>query len=52
VPGWQRLEIPLGDVAGGPRDRPMDTKRIERLELFTSGLSSPAQLGVDNVRLQ
>lgn len=50
-PGWNEIIAPLSDVAGAPRDRILDLKRVAGIGLFAVSLEQPQIIYVDDVRL-
>lgn len=50
-PGWQTFEIALIDVATAPVERTMDLSTMRRFGLFTTQLSEPAVIYLDQLQL-
>ncbi len=51
-PGAQRVRFELSDVANAPAGRPLDLRRVGRLQFFAVDLRSPRVLYIDDVRLR
>lgn len=49
--GWTHWQIPLADIAGAPRGRSLNTQQISNIGLFSSHLSKPRIVYLDNLRL-
>ena len=52
TPGWNHFRIPLEDIASAPETRRMNLARMIRLLLFTSGVTEPRWIYLDNLRLE
>jgi VanZ family protein len=51
TPGWNRIEIDLGEVARSPANRRMDMRQIQEVMLFAMSLPTPRILYLDEIRL-
>jgi len=51
MPGWNQITISLQDLANAPTGRSMDTQLIDGLQIFVSGLASPATIYIDDIYL-
>jgi hypothetical protein len=51
LPGWNRIEIFLAEVAAAPRDRSLDLADIAALGIFASSLPQPRTVYLDDIRL-
>ncbi|GAB5443985.1 MAG: hypothetical protein Fues2KO_43340 [Fuerstiella sp.] len=47
----KKISIDLSEIADGPRNRSMDLADIRGLEFYCLGISQPATLQIDNLRL-
>jgi len=50
-PGWNHLIITIQEIENAPAGRKMNLKKIINLGIFTSRLSSPITIFIDDVRL-
>ena len=50
-PGWQTIAIPLEEIRGAPKERPMQMEAIDNVMLFAIRLPRPRTIYIDNVRL-
>ncbi|ROQ18440.1 hypothetical protein EDC38_2666 [Marinimicrobium koreense] len=50
--GWNHYRIPLEDIATAPETRRMNLARMIRLLIFTSGVTEPRWIYLDNLRLE
>ncbi len=50
--GWNRITIHLREVMLSPKKRSMDMAKIKKLRLFVIKLDKPANIYLDNVRLE
>ena len=50
-PGWNRFDIALAEVRSAPAQREMDMQTIRRVGLFTTQLTKPALLYLNDLRL-
>ncbi len=49
--GWSQLEVPLAQVATGPKGRPMDLSQVAGVILFVGKLERPRRFYIDQVQL-
>jgi VanZ family protein len=49
--GWNRIRVPLAEVASGPRERELDLRRVAGVGLFAVSLEDPQIITIDEVRL-
>lgn len=52
MPGWNSYRVDLESIRQAPATRTMNMNAIRRLMIFTSGLSAPATVYLDNLRLE
>ena len=50
-PGWNQITISLQELANAPAGRSMNTQLIDGLQIFVSGLASPATIYIDEIYL-
>jgi hypothetical protein len=50
-PGWNRVQVPLAEVAAAPRERSLDLARVAALGFFATALPQPRTLFLDEIRL-
>lgn len=50
-PGWNRVVIPLAEVAAAPRGRSLDLAHIAGVGIFATSLPNPRTVYLDDVRL-
>ena len=51
IKGWNLITVPLEQVSKAPKGREMETKKIQGLGIFATGLSRPKVLYIDYVLL-
>lgn len=51
-PGVNDVSLPLAAVEQGPRDRPLDLRRVREIVLFVHRLEQPVRLRLGNFRLE
>ena len=49
--GWNRLRIPIAEIAAGPKEKRLDMDSIRRMVLFVAPEEPPRRLFIDGVKL-